>query len=86
MSNYTPPPHGTAHIRAVYTRENMPRIAYLSCELSHLYDHGLYKNLIHSLRKQRTSISCRLYEQFAAYFPSYKRPYCNQKKSALELS
>ena len=55
-------------IRAVYTRENKPRItqsaSYVSRELSHLYDNSLYKKLVRGLRKPRTSISCRLYEQF----------------------
>ena len=58
-------------IRAVYTRENTPRIthsaAYVSRELSHLYGHSLSKELVRGLRKPRTSFSCRLYEQFAAY-------------------
>ena len=48
----------------------------VSRELSHLYDHGLYKNLVRGLRKPRTSFSCCLYEQSAAYFRSYKPPYC----------
>ena len=43
------------YIRAVYTRENKPPItesaAYVSRELGHLYDHGLYKKLVHSLGK-----------------------------------
>ena len=64
--------------RAIYTRENKPQItqstAYVSRELSHLYDHGLHKKLVRGLRKPRTSFLCRLYEQFGAYFPSYKRP------------
>ena len=51
-------------IRAVYTRENKPRItesaAYVSREPSHLYDHSLYKKLVRGLRKPRTSFSCRL--------------------------
>ena len=59
------------HNRAVYTRENKPRIrqsvAYLSRELSHLYEHGLCKKLVRGLRKPRTSFLCHLYEQFAAY-------------------
>ena len=69
--------------RAVYTRENKPRIrqsaAYLSRELSHLYEHGLYKKLVRGLPKPRTCFLCRLNEQFAAYiqsaayFSSYKR-------------
>ena len=66
--------------RAVYTRENKPRItqsaAYASRELSHLYDNSLYKKLVRGLCKPRMSILSRLYEQFAAYFPSYKPPYC----------
>ena len=57
--------------RAVYTRENKAWIkqsaAYLSRELSHLYEHGLHKKLIRGLRKPRMSFLCRLYEQFAAY-------------------
>ena len=58
--------------RAVYTRENNPRITqsaayHVSRELSHLYDHGLYKRLVRGLRKPRTSFLCRLYEQFTAY-------------------
>ena len=56
--------------------ENKLRItqsaAYVSRKLSHLYDHSLYKKL--GLRKPRTSISCRLYEQFAAYI---SRGLCN---------
>ena len=64
--------------RAVYTRENKPRIrqsaAYISRGLNHLYDHGLYKNLVRGLRGPRTSFLCRSDEQLAAYFPSYKRP------------
>ena len=67
-------------IRAVYTRENKPRItqsaAYLSRELSHLYEHGLYKKLVRGLRKPRTSFLCRLYEQFAAYI---SRGLCNPR-------
>ena len=63
--------HEVSNIRAVYTRENKPRItqsaAYLSRELSHLYEHGLYKKLVRDLRKPRTCFLCRLYEQFAAY-------------------
>ena len=66
--------------RAVYTRENKPRItqsaAYLSRELSHLYEHGLYKKLVRGLRKPRTSFLCRLYEQFAAYI---SRGLCNPR-------
>ena len=38
------------HNRAVYTRENKQRVrqsaAYASRELSHLYEHGLYKKLV----------------------------------------
>ena len=68
------------HIRAVYTRENKPRIrqsaAYLSHELSHLYEHALYKKLVHGLRKPRTSFLCHLYEQFAAYI---SRGLCNPR-------
>ena len=59
------------YIRAVYTRESKLQItqsaAYVSRELSHLYDNSLHKKLVRCLRKLRTSISCRLYEQFAAY-------------------
>ena len=66
--------------RAVYTRENKPRIrqsaAYLSRELSHLYEHGLHKKLVRGLRKPRTSFLCRLYEQFAAYI---SRGLCNPR-------
>ena len=80
-------PQCGSHNRAVYTRENKPRIrqsvACLSRELSHLYEHDLYKKLVRGLRKPRTSflykllsykwLSSRL-KQSAAYFPSYKRP------------
>ena len=66
--------------RAVYTRESKPRItqssACVSRELSHLYDHGLYKNLVRGLRKPRTSFSCCLYEQSAAY---KSRGLCNPR-------
>ena len=66
------------HYRAVYTRENKPRIrqsaAYLSRELSHLYEHASYKKLVGGLRKPRTSFLCRLYEQFATYI---SRGLCN---------
>ena len=59
-------------------RENKPRItqsaAYVSRELSHLYGHSLSKELVRGLRKPRTSFSCRLYEQFAAYI---RRGLCN---------
>ena len=73
-----PLPH---HInRAIYTREIKPRItqseAYVSRELSHLYDHGLHKKLARGLRKPRTSFSCRLYEQFAACI---SRGFCNPR-------
>ena len=65
-------------IRAVYRRENNLRITqsvdYVSHELSHLYDHGLYKRLVRGLRKPRTSFLCRSYEQFAAYI---SRGLCN---------
>ena len=67
------------NIRAVYTRENKQRIrqsaAYLSCKLSHLYDHGLYKKLVSHERAFRAVYmsSSRLTQ--AAYFPSYKPPY-----------
>ena len=68
------------HNRAVYTRENKPRItqpaAYVSRELSHLYDHGLHKKLVRGLRKPRTSFLCRLYEQFVAYI---SRGLCNPR-------
>ena len=64
--------------RAVYTRENKPRItqsaAFVSRELSHLYGHDLHKQLVRGLRKPRTSFLCRLYEQFAAYI---SRGLCN---------
>ena len=44
-------------IRAVYTRENKPRItqsaAYVSRELSHLYEHGLSKELVPFIRAVR---------------------------------
>ena len=64
--------------RAVCTGGNKPRItqsaAYVSRELSHLYDNSLHKKLVRSLRKPRTSISCRLHEQFAAYI---SRGLCN---------
>ena len=49
------------HNRAVYIRGKISR------ELSHLYEHGLYKKPVRGLRKPRTSFLCRLYEQFAAY-------------------
>ena len=66
--------------RAVYTRESKPRItqsaAYVSSELSHLYDNSLHKKLVHGLRKPRMSISCRLCEQFAAYI---SRGLCNPR-------
>ena len=72
---------GNIHIvnnRAVYTRENKPRItqsaAYVSHKLGHLYDHGLHKKLVHGLHKPRTSFLCRLYEQFTAYI---SRGLCN---------
>ena len=68
------------YIRAVYTRENKPRItqsvAYVSRELGHLYDHGLYKKLVRSSGKPRTSFLCRSYEQFAAYI---SRGLCNPR-------
>ena len=68
------------HIRAVYARENKPWIrqsaAYLSRELSHLYEHVLYKKLVHGLRKPRTSFLCHLYEHFAAYI---SRGLCNPR-------
>ena len=68
------------NIRAVYTRESKPRItqsaAYVSRELSHLYDNSLHKKLVRGSRKPRTSISCRLYEQFAAYI---SRGLCNPR-------
>ena len=55
------------NIRAVYTRENKlwttQSAAYVSHELSHLYDHGLHKKLV----KPRMKFLCRLYKQFAAY-------------------
>ena len=35
--------------------------------VSHSYDNSVYKKLICGLRRPRTSISCLLYEQFAAY-------------------
>ena len=70
----------SAHMSAVYTRENKPRIrqsaAYLSRELSHLYKHGLYKKLVRVLRKPRTSFLCRLHEQFVAYI---SRGLCNPR-------
>ena len=51
-------------------RENKQRItqsvAYVSRELSHLYDHSLSKELVRTLHKPRMSFSCRLYEQFVA--------------------
>ena len=50
--------------------------AYVSCELSHLYGHNLSKELVRGLRKPRTSFSCRLYEQFAAYI---SRGLCNPR-------
>ena len=66
--------------RAVYTRESKPRItqsaAYVSRELSHLFDNSLYKKLVRGLREPRTSISCHLYEQFAAY---KSRGLCNPR-------
>ena len=59
------------HIRAVYTRENKPRItqfaAYVSRELRHSYDNSVYKKLVRGLCRPRTCFLCRLYEQFAAY-------------------
>ena len=62
---------GSDYIRTVYMRENKPRMtqsaAYVSRELSHLYGHSLSKEFVRGLRKPRTSFSCRLYEQFAAY-------------------
>ena len=71
--------------RAVYTRESKPRITQSAAYVSHLYDNSLYKKLVRGLRKLRTSISCHLYEQFAAYtsrgldnprliFPRINRP------------
>ena len=59
-----------AHIRAVYTRENKLRItqsAASSHGLGHSYNNSVYKKLVLGLRRPRTSISCHLYEQFAAY-------------------
>ena len=49
---------------------------YVSRELSHLYGHSLHKKLVRGLRKPRTSISCHLYEQFAAY---KSRGLCNPR-------
>ena len=43
------------------------KISRVSRELSHLYGHSLSKELVRGLGKPRTSFSCRLYEQFAAY-------------------
>ena len=69
-----------AYIRAVYTRENKQRIrrsaAYLSRQLSHLYEHGLYKKLVRGLCKPWTYFLCLLYEQFAAYI---SRGLCNPR-------
>ena len=53
--------HCGGNIRAVYTRENKPRItqsaAYVSRELSHLYEHGLSKELVRGLRKPRLTVA-----------------------------
>ena len=68
-------PAKRGHIRAVYTRENKPRIwqsaAYASRELSNLYGHSLSKELVRGL-----SFLCRLYEQFATYI---SRGLCNPR-------
>ena len=81
------PVQSQRHTRAVYTRENKPRItqsaAYVSRELSHLYGHSLSKELIRGLRKPRTSFSCRLYEQFAAYI---SRGLCNPRLISLRIN
>ena len=52
---------GQYDYRAVYTRDNKARItesaAYVSRELGHLYDHGLYKKLVRSFCAVYTSSS-----------------------------
>ena len=82
---------GLRDIRAVYTRENKPRLtlpaAYVSRERNYLYEYKLpgqdkprlekavnvdfvpFIRGVRGLRKPRPELA-------AAYFPSYKRPYC----------
>ena len=83
--------HLEGHIRAVYTRENKPRLtlaaAYVSRERNYLYEYNLpgqdktrlekavnvdfvpFTRGVRGLCKPRPELA-------AAYFLSYKRPYC----------
>ena len=85
-------------IRAVYTRENKPRLtlaaAYVSRERNYLYEYKLpgqdkprlekavnvdfvpFIRGVRGLRKPRPELA-------AAYFLSYKRPYCNKKNTEI---
>ena len=58
------------------TGQTLRLVEHKPGKLSHLYDNRLYKKLVRGLRKPRTSISCRLYEQFAAYT---SRGLCNPR-------
>ena len=42
-----------------FIRGKIKSAAYLSRDLSHLYEHGLYKKLVRGLRKPRTCFLCR---------------------------